>query len=146
MNSIYICTQYMQAVPKKCIHVSNNCKLCLLKFIQFSKCNRIYKFHFIVLSPPVLKLTSTLVQALLTMQSNGITKQSPWYLRALTFNGCTQSSICCRFRSVDCLIGIPIRKSSGVRFGDRGEYSMKPLRLIDLFGTVSSRNYITMRW
>ena len=51
-----------------------------------------------------LKLTSILVQILLTALSNGathITKQSPWYLCAFTFNGCSQFSNNCRFHSVD---------------------------------------------
>ena len=49
-----------------------------------------HKYHFIVFSLPVFKLTPKLIQTLLTTPSNGIAhimKQFPWYLSAFMLNG-----------------------------------------------------------
>ena len=88
---------YIQGVPKICIHIKN--LILLIKKVKISTSN-IYLYW----SQFVLKLTSILIQTLLTTRSNGIAhinKHFPWYFAAFMFNCFSQFSDCCRFLSVD---------------------------------------------
>ena len=64
---IYIYVYMHTGCPKNVCTFQIFVTKCLLKIISVSKCNTIYRFtNFIVLSKPIFKLTSILVQAPLT--------------------------------------------------------------------------------